>query len=98
MSLDGSWNIVLKTPIGDQASTLTIATKDGALSGSLSSPAGAAPLRDGKAEGNKGSWKADITQPVALTLEFSAEADGDRISGNAKLGVFGNASFSGTRA
>jgi len=31
-------------------------------------------------------------------LEFAGKVDGDAISGNVKLGAFGNASFSGTRA
>ena len=35
---------------------------------------------------------------MAMTLEFSATVDGDEISGNVKLGAFGNASLSGTRA
>ena len=35
---------------------------------------------------------------MAMTLEFSATVDGDSISGDVKLGAFGNASFSGSRA
>jgi hypothetical protein len=30
-------------------------------------------------------------------LEFSATVDGDSLSGDVKLGSFGNASFTGTR-
>jgi hypothetical protein len=33
-----------------------------------------------------------------MTLEFSATVSGDEISGDVKLGAFGNATFSGTRA
>jgi hypothetical protein len=33
-----------------------------------------------------------------MTLEFDAEVEGDNIKGNVKLGAFGNATFSGTRA
>ena len=39
-----------------------------------------------------------MTSPMPMTLEFAATVDGDKISGNVKLGAFGNASFSGTRA
>ena len=35
---------------------------------------------------------------MPMTLEFSATVDGDNISGSVKLGAFGTASFSGTRA
>ena len=33
-----------------------------------------------------------------MTLEFSATVDGDAITGTVKLGAFGEAEFSGTRA
>jgi hypothetical protein len=35
---------------------------------------------------------------MPITLSFTATLDGDSISGTAKLGMFGNANFSGTRA
>jgi hypothetical protein len=35
---------------------------------------------------------------MPIKLEFSAEVNGDEISGTVKLGAFGNASFSGSRA
>ena len=38
-----------------------------------------------------------MTQPMPMTLEFSATVEGDEISGNVKLGGFGNASFTGAR-
>ena len=99
MAVDGIWNIVMKTPIGEQQTTLTLATAGQTLEGSMSSGAmGSSALRDGTVEGDRASWKTDITQPMAMTLEFSANVEGDTISGNAKLGMFGNAPFSGTRA
>jgi len=97
MSVDGTWNIVLKTPIGEQHSTLTLKTAGSTLEGIMAGNGTETALRDGAAEGNAASWKADITQPMPMTLEFSATVDGDGISGTAKLGMFGNAPFSGTR-
>ena len=99
MAFDGTWNIVMKTPIGDQQSTLTLAANGPTLTGSMSSGAmGTTALRDGTVDGDKAAWKADITQPMAMTLEFSATVAGDTISGNAKLGMFGNAAFTGAKA
>ena len=37
-------------------------------------------------------------QDGTMTLEFSATVDGDSMSGDVKLGAFGNATFTGTRA
>jgi hypothetical protein len=39
-----------------------------------------------------------MTSPMPMTLEVSATVEGDSISGNVKLGAFGNATFSGERA
>ena len=98
MSADGTWSITMNTPMGAQNATLELATDGGALSGKMSGPQGAIELKDGAADGDSLSWKADITTPMAMTLEFSATVDGDSISGDVKLGAFGNASFSGSRA
>lgn len=98
MAIDGIWTIVMKTPIGEQKSTLTLAVSGQTLQGTMASDTmGSMALREGTADGNTASWKADITQPMAMTLEFQATVDGDAISGNAKLGMFGNAPFAGTR-
>ena len=74
------------------------ATDGGSLTGSLAGAQGTLELQDGTVDGDAVAWKANITQPMAMTLEFSATVSGDEISGNVKLGAFGNASFSGTRA
>ncbi|HLG86688.1 MAG TPA: hypothetical protein VKZ79_05765 [Alphaproteobacteria bacterium] len=98
MAIDGTWNIVMKTPIGDQQATLTLATNGQSLQGTMSSSTmGSTPLRDGATDGNSASWKADISQPMSMTLEFTVSVDGDSITGNAKLGMFGNAPFTGMR-
>jgi len=39
-----------------------------------------------------------MTSPMPMTLEVSAAVDGDTIGGNVKLGAFGDATFTGTRA
>ncbi|MYE14754.1 MAG: hypothetical protein F4X99_24450 [Gammaproteobacteria bacterium] len=97
-SADGVWNTTMNTPMGAQKATLTLATDGGSLTGSMSGPQGSIDLKDGAVDGDSLSWKADITQPMAMTLEFSATVSGDEIAGNVQLGAFGTASFSGTRA
>ncbi len=98
MSADGTWNTTMNTPMGAQNGTMTLATDGGSLSGKLSGPQGELDLQDGTVDGNNLTWKADITTPMAMTLEFQATVDGDNMSGNVKLGAFGNASFTAERA
>ena len=97
-NVDGVWNTVTNTPMGPQNATLTLATDGDTLTGTMSGPQGAIDIEDGAVDGDSLSWKANITSPMAMTLEFSATVSGDEISGNVVLGAFGNASFSGTRA
>ena len=98
MSADGTWNTTMNTPMGAQNGTMTLSTDGGTLTGTLKSPQGEIELNDGTVDGDNLTWKADISSPMAMTLEFSATVDGDSMSGNVKLGAFGGATFTGTRA
>ena len=97
MSADGNWNTTMNTPMGAQNGTMTLSTDGGTLTGKLVSPQGEIELTDGTVDGDTLTWKADITSPMAMTLEFTATVDGDSMSGNVKLGAFGDATFTGTR-
>ena len=96
--LDGTWETVTNTPMGQQKVTVALQTDGDSLSGTMSSSQGTVDIKDGSVDGNTASWKVSITSPMPMTLEFSATADGDAISGNVQLGAFGSASFTGTRA
>ena len=98
MSADGTWNTTMNTPMGAQNGTMELTTDGNTLTGTLKGPQGEIELQDGTVDGDALTWKADITSPMAMTLEFSATVDGDNMSGDVKLGAFGNASFTGTRA
>lgn len=97
MSVDGSWNVKMETPMGTRAAVVTLKAEGSALTGTMGGPEGSTDIYDGAVNGNAVSWKTNITSPMPLTLEFSATVDGDAISGSVKLGMFGNAPLSGTR-
>ena len=97
-NVDGVWNTVANTPMGPQSATVTLATDGDTLTGNMSGSQGTIDIEDGAVDGDSLSWKANITSPMAMTLEFSATVKGDEILGNVRLGAFGSASFSGTRA
>jgi len=99
MAVDGTWKLVVNTPMGAQESTLVISSSGSTLSGTQSAGSGEGrPIEDGTVDGDDITWKASISKPMPMTLEFSGTIDGDKIDGSVKLGMFGSAPFSGTRA
>lgn len=98
MSFDGTWKITIDSPMGSQDATLELQTSGSQLTGTLAGPQGTVEIADGAVDGDTATWTASLTQPMPITLETKATVDGDAISGEVKLGSFGNASFTGTRA
>jgi hypothetical protein len=99
MAADGKWQLTINTPLGAQQSTLTISADGDSLSGTQGAASGdERPIEDGTIAGDNLSWKASITKPMPMTLEFSATVQGDSMSGSVKLGPFGTQSFRGVRA
>jgi hypothetical protein len=97
MSADGTWKLTMQTPLGDRKATLALQSTGGALTGKLTGEEGnSTDIYEGKLNGNAASWKADIKSPMPLTLSFSANVDGDKISGTVSAAV-GSWPFSGSR-
>jgi len=96
MAIDGKWNLVIKTPMGEQTGVLTLKQEGDALTGEMSGNMGTTPIENGKVEGEKLMWHAKVTQPMPITLEFEALEEGGNLAGNVKLGAFGSSTFSGT--
>ena len=93
---DGNWKITINTPMGAQEVTAEIKTSGDTFSGKTSGRMGDSEV-SGKVDGDTLTWSANITQPMPMTLEFTATVAGDSMSGNVKLGAFGNAPLSGVR-
>ena len=97
MGADGTWNMTMKTPMGEQAGTLTLSTDGGTLTGTMGGPQGTMDLENGTVDGDNLAWTVNMTSPMPITIEATATVDGDTISGEAKLGAFGTGTFSGPR-
>lgn len=98
MSVDGKWNIKIKTPMGEQSGVLDIKADGGALTGEMASAMGKVALENGAVDGDDVKWSAKVTSPMPLTLEFMGKVAGDSLNGSVKLGAFGTSTFSATRA
>ena len=95
--VDGSWDCTVKSPLGDQKMTVTVKTDGATWSGTVSGAMGSSDLT-GEASGNTISWKQQMTVPMPMTLDCSATADGDTMTGTVGAGAFGSFPLSGTRA
>ena len=98
MSIDGDWKVTINSPMGSQDGTLTFDSSGDGLSGKFDGPQGVQEFEGGTVDGGSLTWMLKITQPMPMDLEFSAEVESDSINGTVKLGSFGNATFSGSRA
>ena len=98
MAIDGTYNITIHTPMGDQEAKLTLKTDGNILTGtSESAMAGISEIEDGKVNGNELTWTENVKTPMGpLTLNMTVTVDGDRISGEANT-PFGPAPFEGSR-
>lgn len=98
MPIDGSWNCTMDTPLGERKVLLNLAANGSDLTGTIGNGSDTTPIQDGRANGENATWKADITSPMSLTLEFTVTVAGNDMTGSVKLGFFGNAPLRGTRA
>jgi hypothetical protein len=98
MSVDGSWKIIVNSPMGKQDSTLTLAANGATLTGTQSAQGNTADIKDGKVDGDNVSWSNSITTPFPMTLEFTGTVAGDTLNGKVKAGAFGSFDFTGERA
>lgn len=97
MSADGNWKITINSPMGAQEVEATITTNGDTFTGMTKGRMGEQAV-EGKVSGDTLTWSSSITQPMPMTLEFSATVSGDTMTGNVKLGAFGSAPLSGVRA
>jgi hypothetical protein len=67
MAIDGTWSADMETPMGVRTISLQLASAGTTLTGKMSGSGGSVELFDGHVDGNKASWRADITQPMPLS-------------------------------
>ena len=96
MSADGNWKVTINTPMGARIMNVGIATSGDTFTGVVDSEMGNRQVT-GKVDGDTLTWSTDITNPMPMTLEFTARVDGDKMTGRCRLGRFGNASLVGER-
>lgn len=97
MSIDGSYDCVTKSPMGDQASVVTIVTDGDTFTGTNEGAMGSMELEDGKIDGNELTWVMNMTVPMPMKLEGKATVVDGVLTGSVNAGAFGEMAMSGTK-
>ena len=99
MSLTGKWNLSIATPMGEQKVELELVQDGDQVSGvSRNDLEGETPMVDPVLNGNKLTWKSNITRPIKVTATMEITFNGDLVTGTAKAGMFPAAKVVGQRA
>ena len=94
--VDGTYDVTVKSPLGDQKSTLTVKSDGSSFTGTNAGAMGSDDV-SGEVSGNTLTWKQSITVPMPMTLDMTATVEGDTISGNVGAGAFGSFPLTGSR-
>ena len=97
--LNGTWNIVLHTFMGDMRSTLVATVEGDTLTGTVTdaSNGACAPIENGKVDGDKFSYQVTIKTAVGeMTNTLTGELVGDTLKGKSANGM-GEFDFEATR-
>ena len=96
-NVDGEWDVVTRSPIGDQRAVLTVRSDGDTFTGTMASPLGALDVNDGRVEGDTLIWTMDMKAPFPMLLTCKATISGDSLEGGVTAGAFGTSPITGTR-
>jgi cytochrome P450 len=97
VSLEGSWNLVVKGPTGPQPTVLVFERKEGVLSGTQTGQGTTSAVTEIKHEGHQITWVNHVTKPLKLKVTFTGEISGNTMSGKCKAGFAGSFKFSAVK-
>jgi len=95
--VDGSYECITKSPMGDQKSVFTVKSDGDSFTGQNAGAMGSLDVENGKVNGNTLTWTMNMKVPMPMTLEAEATIDGDTLTGTIKAGAFGSMAMTGTR-
>lgn len=98
MSVEGTWHLVIATPIGRQEAVLDLFTRDGTLHGVARGRTEEIELTDLALVGDRLTWRQSITKPMRLNLSFDMTVHGDEMTGRSNAGRLPASTVTGHRA
>lgn len=97
MSVEGTWNLSISTPIGKMKAVVELSRHDGVLTGIAYGAGEEVPLTDVVLDGDRLTWKQAITKPMRLNLTFDVTVDGETLEGSSKAGRLPSSKVRGER-
>ena len=97
MSVDGTYQITVKTPLGPQDALLTLRAEGMALSGFIENAKGRSDFSGGTVDGVEFRFSARIGTPIGrVHADIQGKVDGDQLRATAKLPL-GTTDIQGSR-
>jgi hypothetical protein len=98
-SIDGSWQVVIDSPMGKQPLFVDLKADSDKLVGTARANGQTIDpdIFDGQITGDVVSWKVKVRKPVPLTMTLTLTHSGDKLVGKCKPGMFGTFPATGTR-
>ncbi|WP_431676519.1 hypothetical protein [Kitasatospora sp. KL5] len=97
MSVEGTWDLVISTPIGRIKAVVDIRQQDGVLAGTARGAGEEVPLGDLALDGDRLTWTQAVTRPLRLNLAFAVKLAGDTLTGTSKAGRLPASQVTGER-
>jgi len=97
MSVEGTWDLTIATPVGKIRAVIELRQEEGELTGTAHGAGEEVPLTDVTLSGSHLTWKQAVTKPMRLNLSFEATVDGDTLAGTSKAGRLPASKVTGQR-
>jgi hypothetical protein len=97
MTVEGTWDLSISTPIGRITAVVELHRQDGVLTGAAHGAGEEVPLTDVVLDGDRLTWKQSVTRPLRLNLRFAVTVDGDYLAGTSTAGRLPASKVTGRR-
>lgn len=98
MSLDGTWQLTLSSPMGNNYASVDFVTDGETVNGKYTGLGTTEDIAEGSVVGDRVRWAVYRKQPIEWTTRFDLVLDGqDSLAGEVEVGTFGSYKVTGVR-
>jgi hypothetical protein len=86
MSLEGTWDLTIQSPMGAKTFRLEIRQEAGTLQGTAAANGETGPMTGLRLEDGRLRWSMRMPRPMNVVLDVDVALAGDTLAGSAKAG------------